>query len=66
MEELLTIEEFSKCLKISKHTLCKIVEKEEIPAFKLSGQWRFKKDLIDKWMEDESLRRNRLEEKKMS
>ncbi len=51
MEELLTLEELAKYLKISKHTLYKMLEKRKIPAFKVANQWRFKKSDIDKWLE---------------
>jgi len=50
-EELLTLEELAKYLKISKHTLYKMLEKRKIPAFKVANQWRFKKSDIDKWLE---------------
>ena len=53
MEELLTLEELAKYLKISKHTLYKMLEKGEIPAFKIANQWRFKKSDIDKWIEQQ-------------
>ncbi len=51
MEELLTLEELAKYLKISKPTLYKMVEKGKIPALKVANQWRFKKDDINKWLE---------------
>jgi len=51
MEELLTLEEVAKYLKISKHTLYKMLEKRKIPAFKVANQWRFKKSDIDRWLE---------------
>lgn len=59
--EIFTIEECAKYLKTSLSTLYKLVQKGKIPAFKLSGQWRFKKGLIDKWIEDESLKKIRVE-----
>lgn len=62
--EIMTIEECAKYLKTSLSTLYKLAQEAKIPAFKLSGQWRFKKDLIDKWMEEESFKRNRLEKNK--
>lgn len=52
MEELLTIEELARYLKISKHTLYKMLEKRKIPAFKIANQWRFKKEKIDRWLEE--------------
>jgi excisionase family DNA binding protein len=51
MEELLTIEELASYLKISKHTLYKMVEKGKIPALKVANQWRFKKEDINMWLE---------------
>ena len=51
MEELLTIDELAKYLKISKHTIYKMLEKGEIPAFKIANQWRFKRSDIDEWIE---------------
>lgn len=52
MEELLTIEELAEYLKISKHTLYKMVEKGKLPALKIANQWRFKKGKIEKWLEE--------------
>lgn len=51
MDELLTIEELARYLKISKHTLYKMVEKGKLPALKIANQWRFKKGDINKWVE---------------
>jgi excisionase family DNA binding protein len=51
MEELFTLEELAKYLKISKPTLYKMVEKGKIPALKIANQWRFKKNDINRWLE---------------
>jgi excisionase family DNA binding protein len=51
MEELLTLKELSKYLKISKPTVYKMVEQGKIPALKIANQWRFKKGDIDSWLE---------------
>jgi excisionase family DNA binding protein len=51
MEELLTLKELSKYLKISKPTIYKMVEQGKIPALKIANQWRFKKGDIDSWVE---------------
>jgi len=52
--EIMTIEECAKYLKTSLSTLYKLAQEGKMPAFKLSGQWRFKKDLIDEWIRQES------------
>jgi len=51
LDELLTLEELSKYLKLSKPTLYKMVEKGKIPALKIANQWRFKKEDINIWIE---------------
>lgn len=52
MEKLLTIEELAEYLKISKHTLYKMVEKGKLPALKIANQWGFKKRKIEEWLEE--------------
>jgi len=32
-----------------------MARKGEIPAYKVAGQWRFKKELIEKWLEEHRL-----------
>ena len=51
MEELLTLKELSRYLKISKPTLYKMAEKGKIPSLKIANQWRFKKEDISTWIE---------------
>ncbi len=52
MENLMDFNEVKKYLKISRATLYKLLHEKKIPAFKIGGQWRFKKEKLDKWMED--------------
>jgi len=56
--EIMTMEECTEYLKTSLTTLYKLAQKGKIPAFKLSGQWRFKKDLIDEWIRQKSMQEN--------
>lgn len=50
--ELMTIEEVADYLRVKKRTIYEWVKKGKIPAIKTVGQWRFKKDQIDGWLED--------------
>ncbi|MBU1205651.1 MAG: helix-turn-helix domain-containing protein [bacterium] len=50
-EEVLTVKEASGYLKIAEKTLYRFIREQNIPAFKLGREWRFKKSLLDKWME---------------
>ena len=51
-DEILTIIELSKYLKISKPSLYYLVRKGYIPAAKVGRHWRFSKKSIDKWIEE--------------
>ena len=48
------IREASEYLGVSRETLYKYVFDERIPAFKLGNRWKFKKTLLDRWMELQS------------
>lgn len=48
------IREASDYLGVSRDTLYKYVYQERIPAFKLGNRWKFKKTLLDRWMEMQS------------
>jgi len=52
------IREASEYLGVSRETLYKYVFDERIPAFKLGNRWKFKKTLLDRWMEIESTQCN--------
>jgi len=54
-EGLLTIEELARYLKVRRRTIYEWLKKRKIPAVKLVGQWRFKKERIDAWLESHSL-----------
>lgn len=50
-KEVMNIKEASQYLGISPDSLYKYVSLERIPAFKLGNRWRFKKTVLDEWME---------------
>ena len=50
-KEVMNIRDASQYLGISPDTLYKYVSLERIPAFKLGNRWRFKKTVLDEWME---------------
>jgi len=41
-------------LGLSTDTLYKYLKEGQIPAFKIGSRWRFKKSVLDRWMEAES------------
>jgi len=56
LKEVMTLREASQYLGVSPDTLYKYLGEKSIPAFKLGNRWRFKKDLLDRWMERKSER----------
>ena len=50
-KELMTIEEVAEYLRVKKRTVYDWVKKQKIPAIKTVGQWRFKKEKIDAWLD---------------
>ena len=54
-ENLMTIEELATYLKVTKRTIYDWLKNHKVPALKLVGQWRFKRDKIDAWLENKSV-----------
>lgn len=53
--EVMNVRQASQYLGVSPDTLYKYVSEEIIPAFKLGNRWKFKKSILDNWMEHRSL-----------
>ena len=51
--EVLTIEELSDYLKIPKSTLYKLVREGSVPCQKVGKHWRFHKNAIDRWLQQQ-------------
>jgi len=51
---LMTIDELAMYLKVTRRTIYDWLKHNKIPALKLVGQWRFKKDKIDAWLDNQS------------
>lgn len=49
-DEILTIKELSRYLKLAEKTAYRLVAKGTIPGFKVGGSWRFRKSEIDRWI----------------
>ncbi len=52
--EVMTVREASHYLGVSKETLYKYLLEDRVPAFRLGNRWRFKKAVLDRWMEAQS------------
>ncbi|MGB5948956.1 MAG: helix-turn-helix domain-containing protein [Parvibaculum sp.] len=50
-DEILTLPEVAQLLKVAEKTVYTMAQRGEIPAFKVRGQWRFKRLDLDQWIE---------------
>ncbi len=49
-DKWLTIDQIADHLQVSKEKIYKLSQKGRMPASKFGGQWRFKKQVVDRWM----------------
>jgi excisionase family DNA binding protein len=49
--EVMNIRQASNYLGVSPDTLYRYICEGEVPAFKLGNRWKFKKSILDRWME---------------
>ena len=47
----MTLEEVAEYLKLKPQTIYKWAQENEIPAIKIGKEWRFRKSIIDKWLD---------------
>jgi len=57
-DEILTIREVAALLKIGEKTAYTMAQSGELPGFKVRGQWRFRRDDIDRWIARQVMRRD--------
>ena len=50
-DEIMTLKEVARLLKVAKKTVYTMAQRKEMPAFKVRGQWRFRREDIDRWIE---------------
>ncbi len=54
-ESIFSINDLAIYLKISKSTLYKLAQEGKLPGKKVGKHWRFKKNAVDRWLENEEL-----------
>ena len=52
-DEILTLAEVAQLLKVGDKTVYTMAQRGEVPAFKVRGQWRFKRDDLNDWIEQQ-------------
>lgn len=52
--EILTLDEVAAYLKVGKRTVYRLAAAKKIPAFKVGGTWRFRRQEIDLWIKKQT------------
>lgn len=52
-DEILTLKEVARLLKVAEKTVYTMAQRSELPAFKVRGQWRFRREDIDRWIDQQ-------------
>lgn len=51
-DDVMTIDDLAAYLKLSKSTLYKLSQEGNVPGQKVGKHWRFRKETIDRWLDD--------------
>lgn len=54
MDEFMNIKEAASYLRLNYMSVYKLAQKRRIPACKVGGNWRFKKELLDEWLKQKA------------
>ena len=49
--QVMTLQEVARYLNLHVMTMYKLTREGRVPAAKIGGQWRFKRDVLDEWLE---------------
>jgi len=52
-DSVMTIGDLAVYLKISRSTLYKLAQEGKLPGQKVGRHWRFRKETIDRWLDEE-------------
>jgi excisionase family DNA binding protein len=63
-DEILTLPEVAQLLKVAEKTVYTMAQKGQLPAFKVGGQWRFRRADLDAWIDAKTRRASGEEESK--
>ena len=53
--EILTIEDVAAYLRLTPQTIYRWPQEKRIPAVKLGKEWRFRRSIIDAWLDEQIL-----------
>lgn len=61
-ESAMTVREVATYLNVNEKTVYRLAQKRELPGFKVAGAWRFRREDIDRWIEEQKQAGIRIDE----
>src|SRR5208337_2987063 len=55
VDRLMTVRQLAAYLNLNERTVLKLVSEGELPGVKIGNQWRFRKAMLDAWLDDQML-----------
>ena len=52
-DQIMTLQEIAKYLKLTEKTAYRLAANKKLPGFKVGGSWRFKRDDLEVWIEEQ-------------
>ncbi|EIL8370203.1 helix-turn-helix domain-containing protein [Vibrio alginolyticus] len=53
VDQILTLKEVAAYLKLAEKTAYRLASEGKLPGFKVGGSWRFKREDIEAWIEEQ-------------
>ena len=54
-DRLLTLDDLAEYLSVSRRTIYRLLGGNNLPAYRVGGQLRFRREDVDKWLENKRL-----------
>ena len=51
--ESLTTKEVARYLRVNEYTVYRLVSQRKLPGIKVGSQWRFKRSVLERWLESQ-------------
>ena len=59
-DEILAVKELCDLLRLHPSTVYKLIRQDKIPSFRVGNEWRFRRDVIERWTVEQSMNAQRL------
>ena len=56
-DDFITAEELAQTLKVHPRTILRLVERNELSAVRVGHQWRFRREWVNQWLEQNTIKR---------